>query len=107
MLVFIFHLLILIQILRVDKKFYRPATIRKWVVIIYESQQRFSNAAAERLVTDIVRGAQARGKYCMPVESSVLDLSPRNDCDGRAASYQVVQWPGKYSPGQPPFSLYV
>jgi hypothetical protein len=48
---------------RVDKKFYRPAEIRKWVVIIYESQRRFDGTAADRLVRDLVRGARARGAY--------------------------------------------
>lgn len=46
---------------RVDKKFYRPAIIRKWAIIIYETQQRFNAAAADRLVKDLVRGARARG----------------------------------------------
>lgn len=46
---------------RVDKKFYRAAELRKWVVVIYETQQRFNAAAADRLVKDLVRGARARG----------------------------------------------
>ncbi|KAF7770313.1 hypothetical protein Agabi119p4_6287 [Agaricus bisporus var. burnettii] len=45
----------------VDKKFYRAAELRKWVVVIYETQQRFNAAAADRLVKDLVRSARARG----------------------------------------------
>jgi hypothetical protein len=48
---------------RVDKKFYRPAELRKWIVVIYESQRRFDGAAADRLVKELVRGARARGMY--------------------------------------------
>ncbi|KXN86194.1 Protein argonaute-3 [Leucoagaricus sp. SymC.cos] len=58
----------------VDKKFYRPAIIRKWVVIIYEAQHKFNQVAVDRAIKDLVEAARARGmtvlmdrpvvKYC-------------------------------------------
>ncbi|KAJ3552291.1 hypothetical protein NP233_g12914 [Leucocoprinus birnbaumii] len=45
----------------VDKKFYRSATIRKWVIIVYETQQRFNQQAVDRLIKDLVGAARAAG----------------------------------------------
>ncbi|KAF5361966.1 hypothetical protein D9756_002190 [Leucocoprinus leucothites] len=45
----------------VDKKYYRPATIRKWVVMIYETQHKFNQQAFERAIGDLVRAARAAG----------------------------------------------
>jgi len=38
----------------VDKKLYKPASIQRWIVVIYERKQRFSESAAD----DMVRGLQ-------------------------------------------------
>jgi eukaryotic translation initiation factor 2C len=44
-----------------DKKFYKPAPIRKWVVIIYERQARFRQDIATEMVQSFIQGAQSVG----------------------------------------------
>ena len=52
---------ILILVSRVDKKFFRPATIRKWVVVVYESEHKFNRQSLERSIGDMMRAARAAG----------------------------------------------
>lgn len=46
---------------RRDKKFYRPATIKRWVVVIYERQARFKPDLATEMVQSFIQGAQSVG----------------------------------------------
>ena len=38
----------------VDKKFFKPITINRWVVVIYEREQRFNVTAAQELVRNFL-----------------------------------------------------
>jgi hypothetical protein len=46
---------------RRDKKFYRPATIKRWVVVIYERQARFKQDLATEMVQAFIQAAQSVG----------------------------------------------
>lgn len=46
---------------RIDKKFYQPATIERWVVVIYEREQRFRRQNAEEMVAGFVSMFRAVG----------------------------------------------
>jgi eukaryotic translation initiation factor 2C len=45
----------------IEKKAYRGATIQRWVVIILERQQRFSQSACENMVQGLRQSAEAMG----------------------------------------------
>ncbi|KAI0696653.1 argonaute-like protein [Cerioporus squamosus] len=45
----------------IDKKFYQPATIERWIVVIYERQQRYRPEMAQELVAGFVSMFQAVG----------------------------------------------
>ncbi|KAG6909899.1 hypothetical protein DXG01_014713 [Tephrocybe rancida] len=45
----------------IDKKFYRPQTIERWVIISYETARRFSAEAAQEMVAGLVRACKAVG----------------------------------------------
>ncbi|RPD71863.1 argonaute-like protein [Lentinus tigrinus ALCF2SS1-7] len=45
----------------IDKKFYQPATINRWVVVIYERQQRFRPEMAREMVSGFVPMFRATG----------------------------------------------
>jgi hypothetical protein len=45
----------------IDKKAYRGATIQRWVVIILERQQRFSQGACENMIQGLRQSAEAMG----------------------------------------------
>ena len=38
----------------VDKKFFRSATIKRWVVVVYEREQRFNVTAAQEMVRNFL-----------------------------------------------------
>ncbi|KAJ7284419.1 argonaute-like protein [Mycena rebaudengoi] len=46
---------------RADKRFYKPATITGWVMIILESLNRFSDQVAGQVAKDFVKGCRATG----------------------------------------------
>ncbi|KAF8958525.1 argonaute-like protein [Flammula alnicola] len=48
-----------------DKMFYRPSMLKTWAIVIYESQGRFNQAAAQEMATSFCAGARSVG---MPVE---------------------------------------
>ncbi|KAF9454403.1 argonaute-like protein [Macrolepiota fuliginosa MF-IS2] len=88
----------------VDKKFYRPATIRKWVVIIYEIQHRFNRAAAERVVNDLRGAARARGMNVMMNQPTIKWCNGQGDIPRQfmeAGQECLAQEPGagKEGPG--------
>lgn len=53
----------------IDKKFYRPAEIQRWVVVIYANQSRFNNAAAQDMIAGLVQA-------CSSVGMRVADTNP-------------------------------
>ncbi|KAJ6498441.1 argonaute-like protein [Mycena vitilis] len=44
-----------------DKKFYKPATIAAWVLIIFETQNRFNDAVAQEVASSLVAGCRSTG----------------------------------------------
>lgn len=53
----------------IDKKFYKPATIKAWVIIVYERQQRFPPNAVNEMIDGIMRS-------CADVGIPVLNKTP-------------------------------
>ena len=47
----------------VDKKCYQPVTIDRWVVVVYEREQRFNRDTAHDLVRNFLEQFAAVGKY--------------------------------------------
>lgn len=62
----------------VDKKFYRPVTINRWVVVVYEREQRFNRDTAYDMVRNFLEQFAAVGT-CM----RVLRQSPSLTTTGR------------------------
>ncbi|KAK2460730.1 hypothetical protein APHAL10511_007200 [Amanita phalloides] len=52
-----------------DKKFFKPMTIKQWVVVIYETRRRFSEDQAQKLVKDLVSA-------CASVGMTIVDTNP-------------------------------
>ncbi|KAJ7047297.1 argonaute-like protein [Mycena alexandri] len=50
----------------VDKKFFRPVTIDRWVVVIYEQQRRFNDGAAQDMVTGLINSCRDVGIKLAP-----------------------------------------
>ena len=50
---------------RRDKKLYRPAAIRTWAIVIYESQGRFRQDTARDMARGFIEGALSVGKYIL------------------------------------------
>lgn len=48
---------------RMDKKFFKPADIKTWVVVSYESQRRFSESAAKEMVAGLVNACGTVGEF--------------------------------------------
>ena len=48
---------------RADKKFYNPATIDCWAVIIFERQQRFTQPQAADMVKTLLAALAAVGEH--------------------------------------------
>jgi eukaryotic translation initiation factor 2C len=47
---------------RIDKRFFRPASIERWIVVVYERQQRFSQQAAQDMIDGLLRGCSDVGE---------------------------------------------
>lgn len=65
----------------IDKKLYKPASIQRWIVVIYERKQRFSESAADDMVAGLRRATSDMGTlfYFIPVISvSFLSSFPRS-----------------------------
>ncbi|KAJ7781167.1 argonaute-like protein [Mycena metata] len=50
----------------VDKKFFKPVTIDRWVVVIYEQQRRFNDGAAQDMVTGLINSCRDVGIKLAP-----------------------------------------
>lgn len=46
-----------------DKKFFKPAEIKTWVVVSYESQRRFTADAAREMVAGLVSACGTVGGW--------------------------------------------
>ncbi|EGO01883.1 hypothetical protein SERLA73DRAFT_177463 [Serpula lacrymans var. lacrymans S7.3] len=53
----------------VDKRFYRPASIDRWVVVVYERQARFNQQAAQEMISGLMSS-------CASVGINVNDTAP-------------------------------
>lgn len=53
----------------VDKRFFRPATIERWVIVVYERQQRFNQQAADEMTAGLLAS-------CRDVGIIVRDTNP-------------------------------
>jgi eukaryotic translation initiation factor 2C len=47
---------------RVDKRFFKPVEIPRWVVVIYEQQRRFGDNAARDMITGLVASCRDVGE---------------------------------------------
>jgi len=51
------------QLVRIDKRFYNPAAIDRWIVVVYERQQRFGQQAAQDMIAGLVQGCTEVGMW--------------------------------------------
>jgi eukaryotic translation initiation factor 2C len=58
-----------------DKKFFRPSVIKKWVIVVYESERRFNQDVARQMAINFVSGARAVG---MTVQDSEPPITWEN-----------------------------
>lgn len=61
----------------IDKKLYRPAAIQRWIVIIFERPQRFSQNAAEDMINGLRNATTNMGK-CLAISFCHLLLPVHN-----------------------------
>jgi len=47
---------------RRDKTLFKPETIRKWVVVVFESERSFGYSVVENMVKGFVQGARSVGE---------------------------------------------
>ena len=45
----------------IDKKLYRPSAIARWIVVIFERPQRFSQGAADDMINGLRRATSDMG----------------------------------------------
>ncbi|KAI1795193.1 argonaute-like protein [Ganoderma leucocontextum] len=62
----------------VDKKFYRPVTINRWVVVVYEREQRFNRDTAYDMVRNFLEQFAAVGIKCNEEDPVVVWERPTN-----------------------------
>ncbi|PIL23265.1 Argonaute [Ganoderma sinense ZZ0214-1] len=62
----------------VDKKCYQPATIDRWVVVVYEREERFNRDAAQGMVKNILQQFTALGIVCNEEDPVVIWERPTN-----------------------------
>jgi eukaryotic translation initiation factor 2C len=48
----------------IDKKAYRPSSLKRWIVVVFERLQRFSQAAADDMINGLRRAASEMGMLC-------------------------------------------
>ncbi|KAF9226544.1 argonaute-like protein [Gyrodon lividus] len=53
----------------IDKRFFRPASIERWLVVVYERQQRFNQQAAQDMINGLLQS-------CKDVGIKVNDTAP-------------------------------
>ncbi|KAJ6628687.1 argonaute-like protein [Mycena sp. CBHHK59/15] len=52
----------------VDKRFFKPVEIARWVVVIYEQQRRFNDSSARDMINGLVASARDVGMKLAPTE---------------------------------------
>ncbi|PIL23264.1 Argonaute [Ganoderma sinense ZZ0214-1] len=62
----------------INKTFFRPSTIDRWVVVVYESEQRFSRETAYGMVFEFLQQFIAFGITCNEIDPLVLWEQPTN-----------------------------
>lgn len=87
---------------RIDKKFWKPATIERWIVVIYERQQRFGNQIVGDMIAGLVSAARDCGEY--NPYSAIRRWSEghfiRHDCQGPGAHCSVGERAGPHLSGE-------
>lgn len=58
----------LADLTRIDKRFYRPASIDRWIVVVYERQQRFNQQAAQDMIDGLLRSCSDVGELSWLVQ---------------------------------------
>ncbi|CCA66578.1 related to argonaute-like protein-Laccaria bicolor [Serendipita indica DSM 11827] len=66
----------------IDKKLYRPASINRWIVIIFERQQRFSQNAADDMINGLRNATAAVGITGFQSQPRVSWENPQADVIG-------------------------
>ncbi|KAJ7473799.1 argonaute-like protein [Mycena galericulata] len=62
-----------------DKRFFRPATISAWVLILFQSQNYFSNEVAAEVATSFVAGCRSTGMIVIDPKPIVRRVNPQGD----------------------------
>ncbi|TBU42174.1 argonaute-like protein [Dichomitus squalens] len=70
----------------VDKKLYRPAAINRWVIVIYEREQRFNRAAAQELARNFLGAFEAVGVNVTENDPVIIHDQPQRIYDSLQAS---------------------
>lgn len=52
---------------RVDKRFYRTTEILRWMVVVFETERKFTRNHAEDMIDGLAKGCNEAGKYFMDV----------------------------------------
>ena len=72
-------------VIRRDKKLYKPETIKKWVIVIFESNRFFNDKTVADMITGFIQGARSVGRSLIfialiyiesRVGMTILDTSP-------------------------------
>ncbi|KAG8837222.1 hypothetical protein FRC18_009742 [Serendipita sp. 400] len=63
----------------IDKKLYRPAAIQRWIVVIFERQQRFSQAAADDMIQGLRRATADMGITGFQAQPKLTWENPQGD----------------------------
>ncbi len=60
----------------VDKRFFEPTEIERWVIVIYEQQRRFGQQNVDGLINGLKDACRSVGSctqgYCRPVLTNML-----------------------------------
>lgn len=85
----------LIPHFRVDKRFYKPAAIERWVVVVYERQQRFNQAAADEMVSGLLASCRDCGIYLSnEIFFYLLMYLNRHSSQGPQPAHPMAERPG-------------
>jgi len=81
-----------------DKRFYKPQPIHRWVVAIFESQARFPPPAVNDMMKGLVDGCQEVGKDSSHIRNLniLFDFLHRDDNVPDECS-SICQWAREYS----------
>ncbi|EJF61200.1 argonaute-like protein [Dichomitus squalens LYAD-421 SS1] len=84
----------------VDKKFHRPAAINRWVVVVYEREQRFNRETAREMVRGLLEGFAAVGMRVNETDPVIIHDRPQKIYDSlQAAGLRCIEKHGGGGPG--------